>query len=99
KWQCRIMGEGDRTVYRTFSFEIASDGTITPHPEQQSGNVNLAENQTMIEIGIPEGGSTLDQRLLPQPDAGLFYGIPWTTPEGKAAAKRVPTKGKPYPMP
>ncbi len=99
KWECRIIGEGDRTVYRTFSFEISSNGTITPHPEQRSGNVNLAENETMVEIGIPEGGSTLDQRLLPQPDAGFFYGIPWTTPEGKAAARRVPTKGKPYPMP
>ncbi len=99
KWECRIMGDGDRTVYRTFSFEIASDGKITPHPEQRSGNVNLAENETMVEIVIPDGGSTLDQRLLPQPDAGFFYGIPWTTPEGKAAAKRVPTKGKPYPLP
>lgn len=99
KWECRVMGDSDRTVYRTFRFEIASDGTITPHPEQRSGNVNLADNQTMVEIEIPSGGSTLDQRLLPQPDAGFFYGIPWTTPEGKAAAKRVPKKGKPYPMP
>lgn len=99
KWECRIMGEADRTVYRTFSFEIASDGTITPHAEQQSGNVNLAENETMIEVGIPEGGSTLDQRLLPQPEMGFFYGIPWTTAEGKAAARKVPKKGKPYPMP
>lgn len=99
KWECRIMGEADRTVYRTFSFEITSNGKITPHPEQRNGNVNLAENQTMVEVGIPDGGSTLDQRLLPQPDAGFFYGIPWTTPEGKAAAKRVPKKGDPYPMP
>ncbi|MEZ5345169.1 MAG: hypothetical protein R2681_06375, partial [Pyrinomonadaceae bacterium] len=99
KWECRIMGNGDRTVYRTFSFEIAGDGKITPHPEQQSGNVYFGDNETMVEVGIPEGGSTLDQRLLPQPDAGFFYGIPWTTPEGKAAAQRVPNKGKPYPVP
>ncbi len=97
-WECRIIGDKDRTVFRTIRFEVTGDGSIVPHPEQRSGNVNLAPDGYMIDVEIPAGGSTLDKRLLPMPNAGLFYGIPWSTPEGKAMAARVPKKGDPYPV-
>jgi hypothetical protein len=49
---------------------------------------------------IPEGGSPLDKRLVPEAAAaGAFYGQPWTSAEGKAMAGRVPRKGRPYPVP
>ncbi|MBK9163396.1 MAG: hypothetical protein IPM21_05685 [Acidobacteria bacterium] len=99
KWECRIIGDKDRTVFRTIRFDVTSDGTIVPHPEQRSGNVNLATESFLIDIEIPPGGSTLDKRLLPMPNGGLFYGIPWATAEGKAMAARVPKKGDPYPVP
>ncbi len=99
KWECGIIGDKDRTVFRTIRFEVTGEGNIVPHPEQRSGNVNLAPDNFMIDIEIPAGGSTLDKRLLPMPNAGLFYGIPWSTPEGKAMAAKVPKKGDPYPVP
>ena len=96
-WKCSIMSNSDRTIFRTFSFEVAS-GSIIPHPEQRSGNVNLAANKFMVDMEIPAGGSSADKRMLPMPNAGLFYGIPWSTPEGKAMAARVPKKGDPFPV-
>ncbi len=99
RWECRIVSDVDRSVFRTIRFEVMGNGSITPHPEQRNGNVNLGPNQTMIEIEIPPGGSSIDERLMPQPEMGFLLGIPWTTPEGKAAAAKVPKKGDPYPVP
>jgi hypothetical protein len=95
RWECKIMENGE--VYRIFRFEVGADGEIVPHPEQQNGNINLLGKTYLIDVEIPAGGSSIDERSLPMPDAGIFYGIPWTTPEGKAAAARVPKKGNPYP--
>jgi hypothetical protein len=98
KWECGIVSDVDRSVFRTIRFEVTGNGSITPHPEQRNGNVNLGPNQTMIEIEIPPGGSSIDERLMPQLDMGFLLGIPWATPEGRAAAARVPKKGDPYPV-
>jgi hypothetical protein len=99
KWECKIVSDVDRSVFRTIRFEVMGNGSITPHPEQRNGNVNLGKDQIMIDIEIPLGGSSIDARLMPQPEMGFLLGIPWTTPEGKAAASKVPKKGDPYPVP
>ncbi len=95
KWECSFNENG--TTYRTIRFDVGSDNQIVPHPEQKNGNVNLYYKTYLIEVEIP-ADAPIDDRSLPLPDTGLFYGIPWRTPEGKAAAAKVPTKGKPYPV-
>ena len=96
KWECSIINNGK--TYRTFRWEVAN-GKIVTHGEQQNGNVNLFHKAAMIDMEIPKGGSPIDFRLMPMPNVGLFYGIPWTTAEGKAQAARVPKVGNPYPVP
>lgn len=96
KWECSIINNG--VTLRIFRWEVAN-GKIIPYPEQQNGNVNLYYDAAMIDMEIPTGGSPLDHRLMPMPNAGLFYGIPWTTAEGKAQAARAPKVGNPYPVP
>ena len=97
KWECKYMNNGE--TYRTFRFEVAGNGAIVPHPEQANGNVNLYHNTFMIDMEIPESGAEFDYRLGPVPEMGFFYGIPWTTPEGKAMASRVPKKYSLLPVP
>lgn len=97
KWECRIVSNG--VTYRTLRWEVGTDGRIVPHPEQAGGNVNLFYNTFLTDLEIPEGGAPIDHRLMPMPNAGLFYGIPWTSPEGKEAAARVPKKGNPFHVP
>ena len=96
KWECSVIGNGK--IYRTFRWEVVN-GKMVPHGEQQNGNVNLFHKAALIDMEIPAGGSPLDFRLMPMPNAGLFYGIPWTSAEGKAMAARVPKLGNPYPVP
>lgn len=96
KWQCDLIGDKSNATFRTIRFEVAG-GNIVPHPEQRSGNVNLDKDKWLIEMSIPAGGSEIDKRLLPSPESGLFYGIPWSTPEGKALAGTLPKKGAPFP--
>lgn len=95
-WECRIIARGK--TYRTFRWEVAG-GRIVPHAEQQSGNVNLFYDAAIVDMEIPDGGSPIDHRLMPAPEMGFFYGIPWTTAEGKAMAARVPKKGEPFHTP
>lgn len=95
KWECALSENG--AVYRKFRFEVGPNGQIVPHPEQRSGNVNLYNRTALVEVEIP-ADAPVDERLLPMPEAGFFYGIPWTTPEGKAAAAKIPKKGNPYPV-
>jgi hypothetical protein len=96
KWECSVIAKGE--TYRIFRWEVAN-GKIVPHAEQKNGNINLYYDAAMIDMEIPAGGSPLDHRLMPMPEMGLFYGIPWTTAEGKTMAARVPKLGNPYPVP
>ena len=96
KWECAVIENG--VTFRTFRWEVGKNG-ILPHAEQRNGNINLFYDAVLIEMEIPAGGSPIDFRLLPLPNAGLFYGIPWTTAEGKAMAGRVPKLGNPYHIP
>ncbi len=97
KWECSIRLNGENI--RTFRWTVGNDGRPVPHPEQTSGNINLNYNGFLIEAEVPAGGSSFDHRLLPLPNDGFFYGIPWTSTEGKAAAAKIPVKGKPYHVP
>ncbi len=96
-WECSIRINGE--TIRTFRWTIGNDGRPVPHPEQSSGNVNLNYNAYLVEAEVPGGGSLVDHRLLPLPNDGFFYGVPWTSAEGKAAAAKVPKKGNPYHVP
>lgn len=96
KWQCDIVGDKSGGVFRTIRFEVQG-GTIVPHAEQRTGNVSLGQDRWMIDLEIPKGGSEIDARLLPSPTAGLFFGIPWSTPEGRSMAGRLPRKGSAFP--
>lgn len=96
-WECSVMDNGEK--WRTWRWTVGRDGMPVKHPEQ-NGNVNLYFNSYLIDMEIPAGGSALDKRLAPtSATEGFFYGQKWTTPEGKAMAARVPTKGSPAPVP
>lgn len=96
-WECSLMNNGE--VWRTWRWTIGSDGRPPMHPEQ-NGNVNLYFNSFIVDMEIPAGGSPLDKRLVPEATrAGLFYGQPWKSAEGKALAAKLPKKGLPYPVP
>ncbi len=97
RWKCDLRS-GAETV-RTFHWTVGSNGFPQEHSEQTSGNVNLHWGAYLIDMKIPAGGSSIDQRLMPMPTAGVFYGIPWKSSEGKKMASEVPTKGKPFVMP
>jgi len=97
KWECTIISKG--VTLRTFRWEVGTDGRIVAHGEQKNGNINLHYNAFLVDMEIPAGGSPFDIRLVPMPEMGLFYGIPWTTAEGKTMAARIPRKGSPSPVP
>lgn len=97
KWECQIISNGVKL--RTLSWEVGNDGKIVPHAEQQSGNINLYHKTYLVDMDIPKGGAPFDYRLMPMPNAGLFYGIPWTSAEGKQMAAEVPKVGKPFHVP
>lgn len=94
QWQCDLMHNGE--VWRTWRFTIGADGRPPLHSEQK-GNINLGFNSYLVDMEIPAGGTALDKRLA-GPSTGLFYGIPWASPEGKAMAAKVPKKGNPFPV-
>lgn len=93
-WECSLMNNGE--VWRTWRFVVAN-GRPAVHPEQK-GNINLAYNSYLVDMEIPAGGSALDKRLA-GPSTGLFYGLPWTSAEGRAMAGKVPKKGNLFPVP
>jgi hypothetical protein len=94
-WECSLMNNGE--VWRTWRFTVGSDGKPQLHPEQKT-NINLAYNSYLVDMEIPVGGSALDGRLAGA-SPSLFYGLAWTSAEGKAMANRVPKKGNPFPVP
>lgn len=96
-WECSLMNNGE--VWRTWRWKVGGNGMPDMHAEQQ-GNVNLYFNSFIVDMQIPAGGSPLDKRLVPEATArGFFYGLPWTSAEGKAMAARISKKGSAYPVP
>ena len=94
-WVCKIEKNGG--LWRTWRWTVGRDGRPVLHPEQR-GNVNLANSTYLIDMELPPGGAPMDGRLA-GPSTSLFYGQPWTSPEGKAMASRLPRKGNPFPLP
>ena len=97
EWKCDLRVKAE--TLRTFSWTVGQNGFPVEHPEQTSGNVNLHWGAYLIDVKIPEGGSSIDYSLKPMTNSGLFYGIPWKSTQGKKMANTVPTKGKPFLMP
>jgi hypothetical protein len=97
-WECSLVNNGE--VWRTWRWKVGADGKVEMHPEQKAG-VGLGYNTYLIDMEIPAGGSPMDKRLVPGESVakGLFYGIPWTSAEGKATAAKVPKKGEPFSLP
>jgi hypothetical protein len=94
-WQCKIEKNGQ--AWRSWRWTIGRDGKPVTHPEQR-GNVNLWFNSYLIDMEIPPGGAPMDGRLA-GPSTSLFFGQPWTSPEGRAMAARLPKAGRPWPVP
>lgn len=96
-WECSLMNNGE--IWRTWRWKVGPGGLPEMHPEQK-GNINLGYNTYLVDMEIPAGGSPMDKRLVPESLAkGLFYGIPWTSAEGKATAAKVPKKGDAFSVP
>ena len=95
-WECAVKAKGQ--TIRTFRWNV-ENGKIVPHPEQKNGNVNLFYDAAIVDMEHPAGGSMIDYRLMPSVAKGFFYGIQWSTPEGKAMAGRLPKKGNPFHVP
>lgn len=93
-WECTISNNGE--TWRMLRWKIGADGMPETHPEQR-GNVNLGYNTFLIDMEIPAGGSPWDGRLTGA-SPSFFYGQPWSSPEGRTMAGRVPKKGNPFPV-
>jgi hypothetical protein len=96
-WECELRNKNE--TVRKFKWTVGSNGFPVEHSEQKSGNVNLAYGAFLIETEIPAGENSIEERLMPMPSAGLFYGIPWNSEEGKKMATSVPKVGEPYFIP
>ncbi len=96
-WVCDVMADGKK--FRTFKWNVGRDGRPIAGPEQAGGNVSLFHLAYMIDVEVPPGGSDWDGRLNVNPAAGFWYGIPWTTAQGKSMAAAVSKKGDPWPVP
>lgn len=93
-WECTVSNNGE--IWRTLRWKIGADGMPEMHAEQK-GNINLGYNTFLVEMEIPAGGGEIDGRLTGASPT-LFYGQPWTSPDGKAMANRVPKRGNPFPI-
>lgn len=97
KWECELRNKNE--TVRKFKWTVGSDGFPVEHAEQKSGNINLAYGAFLIETEFPTTENSIEERLMPMPDSGLFYGIPWKSEEGKRMAASVPKVGEPYFIP
>ena len=93
-WECELRNKNE--TIRKFKWTVGSNGFPQEHAEQKSGNINLAYGAYLIETEIPAGENSIAERLVPMPNAGLFYGIQWKSEEGKKMAASVPKFGEPY---
>ena len=96
-WECELRNKNE--TLRKFKWTVGSNGFPQEHAEQTSGNINLAYGAYLIETEIPVGENSIQERLMPMPNAGFFYGIPWKSEEGKKMAAGVPKVGEPYFIP
>ena len=96
-WECELRNKNE--IIRKFKWTVGSDGFPIEHAEQKSGNINLHWGAYLIETEFPAEENSIEERLTPMPNAGLFYGIQWKSEEGKKMAASVPKLGEPYFVP
>ncbi|MEM9069441.1 MAG: hypothetical protein AAGE52_13085 [Myxococcota bacterium] len=90
QWECQIRH--GRQVHRTVRFVVA-DGRIQPHPEQTAGGVFLAPRTNLATITVTENSH--ETRVSPDHAArGPFFGVGWTSDEGRAMAEGLPAIGE-----
>jgi hypothetical protein len=89
KWECKWKHKGK--ALRVFRFTVAG-GKVLPHPEQAAG-LNLPAGVNLIETEIPADSVLDDVVAADEIVKGSFFGRPWATPEGKAMAAAVKSKG------
>ena len=93
-WEITYVVDG--APVRTWRFAVGDDGSIAAHPEE--AGVSLGAGAHLVEMVVPDGGTYVDARLVPdQAKAGGFYGHAWQSEEMKAAAAAIPAKGTPWP--
>ncbi|MBL0217081.1 MAG: hypothetical protein IPQ07_24800 [Myxococcales bacterium] len=96
KWECKWKHKGK--LLRTFRFQVA-DGKLVPHPEQLAG-LRLRPGMILVETEIPADSALDEVVAADEIKNGSFFGRPWATPEGKAMAAAVKSRGTPhYPQP
>ncbi|MFZ1700204.1 MAG: hypothetical protein WBO10_10115 [Pyrinomonadaceae bacterium] len=93
-WECELRNKNE--IIRKFKWTVASNGFPVEHAEQASGNMNLHWGAYLIETEFPSDENSIGERLMPMPNAGLFYGVQWKSDEGKRMAANVPKVGEPY---
>jgi hypothetical protein len=99
-WEVEFSHQGK--PIRTWKFVVDKEGIIQPHPEQiaaqKAGKFGLMPGASLVETIIPPGGSYADARVVPSAVTGLFYGLPFTTPETKAMVAKLPKKSTAWPV-
>jgi hypothetical protein len=94
-WEIAYIVNG--APVRTWRFVVGEDGNIAAHPEEATGPT-LGPGAHLAEMVIPDGGTYIDERLVPdQAKVGGLYGHAWQSAEMKAAAAAMPAKGTPWP--
>ncbi|NNE05098.1 MAG: hypothetical protein HKN15_05175 [Xanthomonadales bacterium] len=95
EWECQFLDNG--ALLRTFSWEV-DGGKLVPHPEQEEG-LTLNPGAILVETRIPENGTALDGRTLPDAvEDGGFYGWEWESRRMRRLADDVPELGNPFPI-
>ena len=92
EWELTWIVNGERI--RTWNFEV-ENGMIQPHEDQDDSDLTLQPRAHLVEMQIPEGGTSLDSRLTDEfVSEFAFYGL------GLPRSLRgdVPDKGNPFPV-
>ena len=91
RWDLEWIVNGE--TIRSWTFEVTDAGKIKPWDEAPE-HITLHPFAQIIEMNIPDGGSSVDGRLTPEfVRDGAFHGLGLP----KAFAKKVPKKGEPFP--
>ncbi len=97
RWECQWLDNG--ALLRTFAWDVAKNGQLVPHPEQEKG-LTLNPGAILVDTIIPKEGASFDARVVPDAvKQGGFYGRKWKSGEMKKLVKKLPEIGNPFPIP
>ncbi len=92
-WELKWVVNGE--VLRTFYFTVGKDGLIEPHEDEDDADLSLPPRTHLVEMKIPDGGSSLDSRLTDEfVDDYAFYGLGLP----RSLRSGIPDKGNPFPQ-